>query len=205
MHCRVARSVWVRLFEQAMARDVVWFQRDMVKNVFALCVAVSVLVTFFVGRQFFMANPVNDICTNPSKPVQFIQTNHPFHNNMYGQGFGAGFAAEQKAAYPDLADLNVTIPAGRTLEDLFDVALDAARSMVQQGVWSFVDIDTDTRRIQGLASWVVARWESDVVVQVLPGATKDTASIGMRLKMRLGRFDLGMNKARIDRFFAEFQ
>ena len=103
---------------------------------------------------------------------------------------GASVAAQQKAAYPDLATRDLTLPP----DQAFARALAAARAMG----WEIVAEKAAEGRIEATATTPWFGFKDDIVIRVV--ATSGGARVDVRSKSRVGRSDVGANAARIRGF-----
>ena len=103
---------------------------------------------------------------------------------------GASVAAQQKAAYPDLAPRDLTLPP----DQAFARALAAARAMG----WEIVAEKAAEGRIEATATTPWFGFKDDIVIRVV--ATSGGARVDVRSKSRVGRSDVGANAARIRGF-----
>lgn len=106
---------------------------------------------------------------------------------------GASVAAQQAAAYPDLAPRDLTLPP----DQAFARAVTAARAMG----WEIVAEKADEGRIEATATTPWFGFKDDIVIRV--AAIKGGARIDVRSKSRVGRSDVGANAARIRGFMAK--
>jgi uncharacterized protein (DUF1499 family) len=132
---------------------------------------------------------INDITTSPDDPPTFeVGVRDP---SLAGRdwSYRAGFAAQQRAAYPDLAPIALAVPPAAAYEKAlaalnalgFEVTLsDAARGMIE------------ARSVSKLFHFV-----DDVAVRIRPAPSGGGSVIDIRSKSRDGKGDLGANAARI--------
>lgn len=136
---------------------------------------------------------IHDITTDTLQPPPFLAVlplragalNPPDHG-------GADVIAKQRAAYPDIAPLQLRVPPERA----FEVAFASARGMG----WELVASDPAGGRIEATATTVWFGFKDDIVVRVLPqpgGSRVDVRSLS-----RVGGGDLGANAARIRDYLA---
>ena len=106
---------------------------------------------------------------------------------------GASVAAQQKAAYPDLAPRDISLPP----DQAFARAVTAARAMG----WEIVGEKAAEGRIEATATTPWFGFKDDIVIRVvaIPGG----ARVDVRSKSRVGRSDVGANAARIRGFLAK--
>ena len=138
---------------------------------------------------------IHDITTDTLDPPQFVDV-LPFRRRAlnppdYG---GEAVAAQQRAAWPDLAPLETPVDRRR-------VHVAAREAMVRAG-WRVVGDDVAAGRLEAIATTRWLRFKDDVVVRL-----RDTPAGGTRVdvrsKSRIGRNDLGMNARRIRAFLAD--
>ncbi len=138
--------------------------------------------------------PINDITTDTANPPAF----EAITAAMRGPGtaplaYDPGFAAQQRAGYPDLKPLTVT--------DAPDVAFDEALGAAKSLGWAIIASDAGRGRIE--ATDTVPWWgfHDDIVIRLTPadGGTR----IDVRSKSRVGKGDVGVNAKRIADFYAQ--
>lgn len=135
--------------------------------------------------------PINDITTDPEDPPNFVAIAELEPNRDRDLTYpGAKFASRQRAAYPDLAPLQVDRDPGMALEQ----ATDVARALG----WEIVEVDPQDGRLEAVQVSTVFRFVDDIVVRVRPGS--QGAIVDVRSKSRDGRGDLGANADRIRAF-----
>ena len=162
----------------------------------------SALLGLFLGL-FLLAYPgylgyraaklpaISDITTDPGNPPRFdvLTRLRPRGRNEYP---GAAVAQAQRAAYPDIAPLQVNAPA--------KVAYDIALALVTKRKWYVVDARPPVpgRRdavIEAVARTPIMGFRDDVVIRI--SAAGDGARVDMRSASRYGLYDFGTNAARI--------
>ena len=138
---------------------------------------------------------INDITTNPSDPPAYVVAANDPANAGRDLGYPPGFAAQQRAAYPDLAPIELSVPPGEALERV--------RRTAESLGWQVAEVRPP--QSEGGDGFVEARQESqlfrfvdDVVVRVR--AAPAGSVIDVRSKSRDGQGDLGANAARIRAF-----
>ena len=127
---------------------------------------------------------INDITTDPADPPAFADPQRSYP--------GESFASQQRAAYPDLAPIELAMPP--------DAAFRAARSAAQGLGWEIVREDAASGVFEATQTSAVFRFVDDVVVRVRPES--GGARVDVRSKSRDGRGDLGTNAKRIRTFAA---
>ncbi len=138
---------------------------------------------------------IHDITTDTENPPQFVDViaqraaqgamNPPEYS-------GAEVARQQKQAYPDIAPLDLGIPA----PEAFVRAAAVARSMG----FEVVAENVQEGRIEATATTAWFGFKDDIVIRVAP--TSSGARIDVRSKSRVGRSDVGANAARIRAYLA---
>jgi uncharacterized protein (DUF1499 family) len=133
--------------------------------------------------------PINDISTDTADAPVFWDMPNPTDYP------GAKSAALQRAAYPDLAPLNL----GLTPEQAFAQAL----SVAQEKGWTIVASVSAEGRIEATSSSLLYGFTDEVIVRVK--ATDGGALVDVRSRSRLGRVDRGVNARRIRDYLAVLQ
>ena len=133
---------------------------------------------------------IHDITTDTDNPPVFVaalpQRAAEQANPVAYEG--PEVARQQKAAYPDVAPLEVPLAPA----EAFRRALDTARAM--RG-WTIVDADPASGRIEASQTSPWFRFTDDVVIRV--AAAGDGSRVDMRSVSRQGRSDFGVNAGRI--------
>jgi len=142
------------------------------------------------------APPIHDITTDMTNPPQFVtilplRADAP-NSPQYG---GAEVAAQQRAAFPDIAPAELPIPEGAA----FRVALKAARD---RG-WEIVAADSAAGRIEATATTTWFGFKDDIVIRISP--TERGSRVDMRSESRVGRGDVGTNARRVRAFIAQLE
>jgi len=160
----------------------------------ALVLALAVIVP--LGALAWKASRVpaiHDITTDTLQPPPFLAV-LPLRAaalNPVDYG-GAEVAAKQRAAFPDLGPLLLSVgPA-----EAFNRALSAARTMG----WDIVASDPPGGRIEATDTTFWFGFKDDIVVRVTPLPTG--SRVDARSLSRVGGGDLGANAARIRRYLA---
>jgi uncharacterized protein (DUF1499 family) len=138
--------------------------------------------------------PINDITTDAENPPPFAAT-LPAREAEHGVSAtygGAATAAQQKAAYPDIAPVTLALPP----DQAFAKVLATARALG----WTIVDSDPKAGRIEASDTTVYFGFTDDIAIRV----TADGAGsrIDIRSHSRQGRGDVGVNAARVRKFLA---
>lgn len=133
---------------------------------------------------------IHDITTDTDNPPEFaaVLAARAAENAATAIYEGPELARSQKAAYPDLAPLELFSPPAKA----FEQALAVARSMPG---WTIVASDPASGRIEASQT---SRWfgfTDDIVIRVAPHGSG--SRVDMRSLSRQGRSDFGVNAARI--------
>jgi Protein of unknown function (DUF1499) len=100
-------------------------------------------------------------------------------------------AGLQRAGYPDLVTLDLSLPA----DAAFAKAVEAARTME----WEIVSTRPADRTIEATATTAWFGFRDDIVVRIRPAG--EHSSVDVRSTSRVGRGDAGKNADRIRRYF----
>lgn len=135
--------------------------------------------------------PIHDITTDTDNPPRFVavlaQRGAGANPAEYA---GAPVAAQQKAAYPDVAPAELAVPP----EDAFERALSSARALG----WEIVAAVPAEGRLEATATTFWFGFKDDVVVRIT--RTERGSRVDVRSLSRVGRSDLGTNARRIRAF-----
>ena len=136
---------------------------------------------------------IHDITTDTLQPPPFLAV-LPLRAGALNPAEPGGpeVVAKQRAAFPDLGPLLLSVPPDRA----FARALTAARGMG----WELVASDPAGGRIEATDTTFWFGFKDDVVVRVLPQPTG--SRIDVRSLSRVGGGDLGANAARIRAYLA---
>ncbi|MEO7726711.1 MAG: DUF1499 domain-containing protein [Burkholderiales bacterium] len=139
--------------------------------------------------------PIHDITTDTERPPAFVAI-LPLRKDApntaeYG---GAALAAQQKAAYPDIAPVTLLMPPRAA----FELTLNLARA----AGWEIVAAVPEENRIEATATTEWFRFKDDIVIRIAPAG--NGSRIDMRSVSRVGRSDLGVNARRIREFLRPF-
>jgi uncharacterized protein (DUF1499 family) len=137
--------------------------------------------------------PIHDITTDVEHPPEFVAVlpRRVGARNVAEYG-GAGIAAQQQAAYPDIVPLRLPVPAG--------AAFTRARAAAEGMGWEMVAADSTTGRIEATATTTWFGFKDDVVVRVT--AAEAGSRVDVRSVSRVGQSDVGTNAARIRTYLA---
>ena len=152
--------------------------------------AVLVYIPWQYNRLRNTVPRIHDITTDVETPPEFaaVLPARAAENAATAHYEGAELAKLQKAAYPDVAPLELTLSQANA----FDRALAVARSMPG---WSIVAADPATGRIEASQTSRWFRFTDDIVIRV--SARGPGSRVDMRSLSRQGRSDFGVNAARI--------
>jgi len=138
--------------------------------------------------------PIHDITTDTANPPAFVAAlslRGPGANTVTYEG--ADLARKQKAAYPDIAPVEIGAPPAAA----FKQALDAAKAMPG---WNVVASDPAAGRIEANETTRWFRFTDDVVIRVAPDGAG--SRVDVRSVSRVGRSDFGVNAGRIRAYTA---
>ena len=158
--------------------------------------ALALLAIVPVGALAWKASrlpAIHDITTDTLQPPPFLAV-LPLRAGALNpaEHGGPDVVAKQRAAFPDLGPLLLSVPPDRA----FERALTAARGMG----WELVASDPAGGRIEATDTTFWFGFKDDVVVRVLPQPTG--SRIDVRSLSRVGGGDLGANAARIRGYLA---
>lgn len=140
---------------------------------------------------------INDITTDTSRPPKFVAALNLPENAGRDMGYpGAGFAEQQRAAYPDVGALLLPIapPAA------YAKVVDAAKQMPN---WVIISQDPQALTIEGNDTSRLFRFQDDFIIEVRQDV--GGSAVHMRSKSRNGQGDFGVNAARIRSFFEKLK
>jgi len=145
----------------------------------------------YLGYRASKLPSIHDITTDPDNPPRFdvLARLRPRGSSDYP---GAAVAQAQRAAYPDIAPLQESVPP--------KLAYDIALALVTKRKWHVVDARPPAagRReavIEAVARTPIMGFRDDVVIRV--SAAGDGARVDIRSASRYGLHDFGANAARI--------
>lgn len=175
---------------------VIWRQglRGIGLAIAALGIGVVMLVyPAYLAALFYRLPAVNDITTDPVDPPRFeaIARLRPRGANSVAYP-GAAYMKLQRATYPDIEPLIVSVPPADAYE--------AALAVITKRKWRIVDLRpplTGRRegRIEAVVRTPLMGFRDDVVVRVR--AAEDGARVDMRSASRFGTHDFGANASRV--------
>jgi uncharacterized protein (DUF1499 family) len=152
--------------------------------------AVLVYIPWQYNRLRNTVPRIHDITTDFENPPKFAAglPARAAENAATADYEGVELAKLQRAAYPDVAPLELALPQARA----FDLALAVARAMPG---WSIVAADPATGRIEASQT---SRWfgfTDDIAIRI--SGHGSGSRVDMRSLSRQGRSDFGVNAARI--------
>lgn len=156
--------------------------------VIGLVAAAPVATTMVKGSK---VPRIHDITTDLSNPPQFVAIAKIREDakapNALDRSTPPDLADLQKAAYPDIATLDVAEQPGKVFE--------AAQATAQDMGWQIVASTPETGLIEATDTTKLIHFKDDIAIRVAEkngGAAVDVRSIS-----RIGMSDLGVNAARI--------
>jgi uncharacterized protein (DUF1499 family) len=157
--------------------------------------AVLVYVPWHYDRLRKTVPRIHDITTDVENPPEFIAVLPARSAEHAASAVYAGpeLARLQRAAYPDLAPIEVPLPAAKA----FDLVLSVARSMPG---WHIAAAEPASGRIEASQTSRWFHFTDDVVIRVVGHGSE--SRVDMRSLSRQGRSDFGVNAARIRLFMA---
>lgn len=166
-----------------------WRQAQARNLLLALALGGIVLgVPWLQLRQARSVPPIHDLTTNLADPPAFraVPARRGDSSNPLDRA-EPDLAAQQRAAYPDLAPLHLPQPPA----EAFARALRAAQSMG----WEVVAADAEGLLIEATATTFWFGFKDDVAIRLRPGG--EGSRVDVRSVSRVGRSDLGANADRI--------
>jgi uncharacterized protein (DUF1499 family) len=130
--------------------------------------------------------PINDVSTDTEDPPVFWDMPNPTEYP------GAETAALQRAAYPDLAPLVLSIAPAR--------AHALAEALVRDRGWEIVANEAADGRIEAVDRSLLYGFKDEIVIRI--AASDGGARVDMRSRSRIGRIDRGVNARRVRAFLA---
>lgn len=130
--------------------------------------------------------PINDVSTDTEDPPVFWDMPNPTEYP------GAETAALQRAAYPDLTPLILSLPPDR--------AHALALALTREKGWEIVADEPKDGRIEAVARSLLYGFKDEIVIRIAP--TDGGARVDVRSRSRIGRIDRGVNAKRIRAFLA---
>lgn len=130
--------------------------------------------------------PINDISTDTDDPPVFWDMPNPTEYP------GAEMAALQRAAYPDLAPLVLSVGSGR--------AYALAMALTRDKGWEIVADQPEEGRIEAVDRSFFYGFKDEIIIRI--AAADGGVRVDLRSRSRIGRIDRGVNAKRIRAFLA---
>ena len=134
---------------------------------------------------------INDFTTDPGDPPTFEYAVRDPETRGRDYSYPAGFAEQQRAAYPDLAPIHLDVAPREAYE--------AARAAAESLGWHITLADPARGVIEARDTSKLFRFVDDVAVRVRP-ADDGGSVVDIRSKSRDGQGDIGVNTKRIRTF-----
>jgi uncharacterized protein (DUF1499 family) len=146
----------------------------------------------YLGVKAYRLPAIFDVTTDPIDPPRFEAIGRVRSRTANPVVYAGMRAAElQRAAYPDIESLDLSVPPLRAFE--------AAREIVTKRRWQvIVERPPQPRReghIEAIARTPIMNFRDDVVIRIR--AVPDGSRVDIRSASRYGRHDLGTNASRI--------
>jgi len=163
---------------------------------FAVAVGALVVAAIVAGASAGRGLPrINDITTNPDDPPSFEAAARQAPNQGREMRYPADFAAQQRAAYADLAPIALDLPP----VDAFERARRTAESLG----WEITLSDPRRGLIEAREVSSLFHFVDDIAIRVREH--NGGSVVDVRSKSRDGQGDLGANARRIRAFAAELK
>jgi uncharacterized protein (DUF1499 family) len=135
--------------------------------------------------------PIHDISTDTVNPPRFVDV-MPLRRNAPNRTDyeGAGVAAQQQKAYPDIATAKLRLAPAQA----FDRSADIARSLG----WEIVAAVPAEGRIEATDTTLFMGFRDDIVIRIVPEGAG--SRVDLRSVSRVGRGDFGTNAKRVRAF-----
>lgn len=164
-------------------------RRGLLMALGGLLIAVAVFgIPWSMQQKARQVPAIHDITTDMVDPPPFVAL-LPLRKlavNQFEYG-GMEIAAKQRAAYPDIIPLELSLSRA----EAFKVALVAARDLG----WQVVDANEGEGRIEATDTTFWFGFKDDIIVRVAPAARG--SRVDVRSVSRVGRSDVGTNAKRI--------
>lgn len=134
--------------------------------------------------------PIHDVTTDAQDTLQFAPDVAAARLERVER---ADVLQLQRAAYPELASLELAVPP----QQAFELALKTAREMPS---WEVLSEDAATGQITAVSRSRVFRFTDDVVIRIQEDAAG--ARVDMRSRSRFGESDFGVNAERVRSYMA---
>jgi len=173
---------------------VIWRQglKGLGRAILGLCLGLLLLAyPAYLGYRATVLPAINDITTDPDNPPRFeaLLRARPAGRVTYP---GAKTSALQRATYPDLVPLQLSVPP----KTAYDIAL----ALVTKRKWRIADARPPAtgRRdavIEAVAQTMIMGFRDDVVIRISP--LGPGSRVDVRSASRFGDTDFGANAARV--------
>ena len=162
-------------------------QRGLLLSLLGIAASLPVVA---IGVQWEYATrtypPINDISTNTEDPPVFWDMPNPTEYP------GAETAALQRAAYPDLAPLILSVAPER--------AYALAKALTRDKGWEIVADKPEEGRIEAVDRSFLYGFKDEIIIRI--AASDGGTRVDVRSRSRIGRIDRGVNAKRIRAFLA---
>ena len=136
---------------------------------------------------------IHDITTDAEHPPEFVALRAERERAPNGAAYGgAEVAAQQRAGYPDIAPVLLSVPPARA----FAQAEAAAHALG----WTIVAAVPAEGRLEATDTTRWFGFKDDIVVRIAPAL--DGSRVDVRSVSRVGKSDLGVNAKRVRAFLA---
>jgi uncharacterized protein (DUF1499 family) len=155
----------------------------------------------YLGTKAYTLPPIYDITTDVLDPPAFDAVRRLRSRTTNPAQYAGLYAAEQqRAAYPEVAPLELSVPAKN--------AYDQALALVNKRRWLVLDARSPQPnrrdgRIEAVARTPIMGFRDDIVIRVR--SVDESSRVDMRSSSRYGFHDLGSNASRIRAFFESLE
>jgi len=155
--------------------------------------ALALLLLGVLGGPAIQYPTINDITTSPNdSPAFSALARQAKERGAEMKPLDRATIDAQKAAYDDLAPIQLDLPPRQALERAHRTALELG--------WTIVASDPAAGRIEATDVTGFFRFVDDVVIRVRPSGSGSGCVVDVRSKSRDGKGDIGANAARIRAF-----
>lgn len=175
--------------------------RGGVRSMLAIAIAAATLAgPAYVAARGLGKPAINDVSTDLADPPRFDRgAPRRLGDGPLPDAITPEQAERQKAAYPDIGPLRLSLPPNEAAALALGLVQD--RDWLVVGRTSFPRGGPPTGRVQAVARTAILGFKDDVVIRVRPDETG--SRVDMRSASRIGRSDLGANADRIRSFLAD--
>ena len=155
----------------------------------------------YLSTKAYTLPPIYDITTDVLDPPAFDAVRRLRSRTTNPAQYAGLYAAEQqRAAYPEVAPLELSVPAKN--------AYDQALALVNKRRWLVLDARSPQPnrrdgRIEAVARTPIMGFRDDIVIRVR--SVDESSRVDMRSSSRYGFHDLGSNASRIRAFFENLE